>query len=478
MDIISNYKALLESIGMTVNEDGSVYTQTDDGLVPTTINSLRLFLPLPDLLRDPDWSTTVAFHPLSEQINAGESLVQRTLGLWINARLTTTLRVLAEEISLLAADTDRHRTLTIRQSRILKEIPTLNEKVIKKLLKIFDRATLNGEHRLINIYQARGKELDGTLYPRVTFIDFPILTRLIAVSKGETDDLDVFGVNGLTKNDVASLIGLFNIITGTPKSYSFGSSHSNAPFFHSLLGAYLNLANHFNELINLLSDVIEDSSTLLIPCEQWGDLVSNLSAFIGKVPPLEHNRGDRKAPPATQRHSLMGQVAQTNMRSNAPEVPRQSAAPVSSPTRTQVVEIEDEAEAIDASNVPVAKTSNWSNTLKKLRTPVTAVTSPEEQRGRQRGVPGNGQGAFMGYDANGYPVYDQPAVQQPQVVGRMANGELIYDRPPGGVPAAPNRGYQPVRGQPYPAHGNYDQNRHQPQPAMRMSRRQMANSRF
>lgn len=483
MDIISNYQSLLESIGFEVATNGTVSTKTIEGSLPTTINGLRLILPIPELLRDPDWTTTIAFHPLSEQINAGESLVQRTLCLWITARLTTTLRVLAEEIALLAADTDRHRTLTIRQSKILKEIPTLNEKTIKKLLKIFDRATLDGEYRLINLYQARGKDLNGTLFPRVTFIEFPILARLKAVANAETDELDVFGVSGLTKNDITSLIGLFNIVIGNDTSYSFGSNHSNAPFFHSLLGAYKNLASQFNGLLALLGDIIEDGNELKIGGEWAIELIDNLSAYIGKIPPLEHNRGDRKAPPASQRHSLMSQVAQTNVRTNALPIQPQEPTRTTPKTRTQIVEIVDDAEDVDASNIPAVKTSNWGNTLKKLRVPVTAITSPEEQHGQPRGANINGQGRLMGYDANGYPIYEQPIVEQPRIVGRMSNGEPIYDRPPSGLPVMDNRGYQQPRGQSYPTQGQYHDPRQQsyyasnsPQP-VRMSNRQLANGR-
>lgn len=479
MDILSNYQSLLESIGMIVNPEGTVHTQTDDGVVPTTINGLQLILPLPDQLRDPDWETSVAFHPLSEQINAGESLVQRTLCLWINARLTTTLRVLAQEIALLAADTERHRHLTIRQSKILRDIPTLDEKTVKKLINIFKRATLDGEYRLINLYQARGKELNGTLYPRVTFIEFPILTRLTAVANGDTDEVDVFGVNSLSKNDLSSLIGLFTLITGAPANYSFGSNQSNAPFFHSALGAYANLATHFNGLIDLLDGAIDDIGELHIGLDWKPGLLDELSAFIGKIPPLEHNRGDRKAPPAAQRHSLMGQVAQTNLRSNAPPVAAPEPMRNAPATRTQVVEIEDE-EVVDASNAPVVKTSNWGTTLKKLRTPVTAVTRPEVERGQQRGA----SGRFLGYDRFNNPIYE-PVVEAPRIVGHLANGEPIYDRPLNGAPVqqnnqprfAGNSQYvDPRYQQQQPYYNQQPYNNGQPQP-QRMSRRQMENSR-
>ena len=75
--LLQHYQAMLNALAFQVDENGFVYSKKvgTDVQIPTTIENRRLALPTEKLLSKPYWDVTVAFHPFSESVVRGESVM-------------------------------------------------------------------------------------------------------------------------------------------------------------------------------------------------------------------------------------------------------------------------------------------------------------------------------------------------------------------------------------------------------------------
>ena len=82
MPLVALYEAILTALGCSVT-DNLVSLETPDGTLPVIMDKRRLVLPSTEILRASRWTDWIAFHPLSESIARGESLVLRQSGLLV-----------------------------------------------------------------------------------------------------------------------------------------------------------------------------------------------------------------------------------------------------------------------------------------------------------------------------------------------------------------------------------------------------------
>lgn len=369
MALICSLKTLLESAGLKVGENGLVSSPSNEDWTPTMVNGRRLVLPTPAILANPDWEKTIPFHPLSEKIMRGESVVLKALRLLICNKLTYVVSALWEEIMLLAVDTDRHHLLTPVQLKAILSAPDANANTLKRLQKVITRVAPTGLNALINIYQKRGGELAGVKYNRVAVTSFPILSAMYKDGERQTFK-ELLGVTGLTASDSKAIAGIFDFIlpgAHLADTYSAGSLSTDAPYFHSLMLAYVKIATQLNSTVSLLNNVINNPDELLIDLS-WADMLDNISTLKSEIPSLRDNEGDVSDAPKTRAAGhLLNAYGNTQVKAGisvdservpyvAPETPQyenRTVSPVAAPAPTQV-------------NNAEPRTSSWNSIRKQI----------------------------------------------------------------------------------------------------------------
>ncbi len=291
MRLLNLYKAILESLYVYADELGLLTRKQLDGQSePVNVSvegrSKRLILPHPELLRKGLPDELVAFHPLSEVSNRGESEVFRKLKLLVNLRITTTLFAVMEDLAELAADRERHASLSPKLLPMLEIIPQADRKFVDNLHNVINAALSGGKNRLLSIYMNRGGKYMGERRARVAIVAFPILEEL------NNEDRKVFGVQ-LRAKDVTQLKALFEwVLPGCDEAgrYNAYSDSLDAPYFEALMNAYVKAAQPLNAAIKMAGKHIENGSALRIDTS-WSTEIPDLEAMRHEIPPLEGNKG-------------------------------------------------------------------------------------------------------------------------------------------------------------------------------------------
>ena len=287
--LMSFYTDILESLGMEVDESGLISLMVDGQKYPTAIGEKRLVLPTQQVLRNPDWDSFVAFHPLAENVYRGESAVIKKLKKLVNFRLTTVIAHLITELSEIAADKSYHEKLTPKQNELLEYLPKANAKTVEGFTKIVNATSSEGPNRLVNIYLKHGGKYRGEDCFRVAVTSFPVREHFTR------EDKTIFGVKLASKKDHKSFQDLFDYLlpdSDDLDTYSYGSRSMEAPYFDALMHAYIKVAKQLNRITWLFRRHLDDHEALMINVNQWEDNLKDLSFYFDLVPVLAGNDGE------------------------------------------------------------------------------------------------------------------------------------------------------------------------------------------
>lgn len=287
MNIIELYESILKSVNFVVDENHLVSYVIGNNKVPVQVSGKRLVLPVHDVLANPDWNATIAFHPLSEAIIRGESPVFRKLKIACLSRLTTVATCLVTELMGIAVDHDYHKKLSPTQSEFLDLIPNVKEETLTKLEKLLDVVSIDGDHRFVNMYIKRGGEFKGKKHQRVCVVDFPLVQEL------KSEGTYVCGVNlGSLKNKKA-ITALVNYVLpdAEGETYSFGSNSLAAPNLHALLTSFAKIAAKLNKVTNLFKKHLDNPTELHIELG-FEKHIGDLAQYRDLIPSLTGNEGD------------------------------------------------------------------------------------------------------------------------------------------------------------------------------------------
>lgn len=287
MNIIELYESILKSVNFVVDENHLVSYVIGSNKVPVQVSGKRLVLPVHEVLSNPDWNATIAFHPLSEAIIRGESPVFRKLKIACLNRLTTVATCLVTELMGIAVDHDYHKKLSPTQNEFLDLIPNVKEETLTKLEKLLDVMSIDGEHRFVNMYVKRGGEWKGKKYQRVCVVDFPLVQEL------KSEGTYACGVNlGSLKNKKA-ITALVNYVLpdAEGETYSFGSNSLAAPNLHALLTSYAKMASKLNRVTNLFKKHLDNPGDLHIELG-FEKHIADLAQYRDLIPSLTGNEGD------------------------------------------------------------------------------------------------------------------------------------------------------------------------------------------
>lgn len=294
MTIIELYESILKSVNFVVDENHLVSYVVGGTKVPVQVSGKRLVLPVHEVLSNPDWNNTLAFHPLSEAIIRGESPVLRKLKIAIQSRLTTVTTCLVTELMGIAVDHDYHKKLSPTQSEFLDLVPNVKVKdgkekdsPLAKLEKMFDVVSIDGDYRLLSMYLKRGGEYKGKKCQRVCVVDFPLIQEL------KSEGTYACGVNlGSLKNKKA-ILALFNYVLpdAEGENYSYGSNSMAAPNLHALLTSFAKIATKLNRITKLFHKHLDNPGELHIELG-FEKHIADLAQYRDLIPSLQGNEGD------------------------------------------------------------------------------------------------------------------------------------------------------------------------------------------
>lgn len=268
--LLSHYENLLNALSLYVDANGHVYSKKrgKDTPIPTVLENRRLTLPTEEMLKNPDWESTIFFHPFSESVVRGESEMVTWLKDRMTYRLTATLSIMITKLTEIAAIGDLQTKLTTDQLNTLQTFGDADEKTIENIGSIIEAVTMDNSYQLIHFYlrhSGKGGDKSSRRFAKVTF---PIYTEL--TTEGATK---IFGVN-LRVKDRKFLKNVLEYIfdkIGTEDAYSYGSNSETAPYYHALINAFAKVAVPLSSRIYLFRGPLKDIVNSRIHTDGWLD---------------------------------------------------------------------------------------------------------------------------------------------------------------------------------------------------------------
>ena len=287
MELIQLYKESLAAMNAVADDSGALSLHSVGKTTPITVGEKRLCLPTREVLSVADFSKVMVFHPLSEDIMKGESAVlQKTRNL-VLLRLTTSIKLLATELMAMASDHGLHASLSPEQQKVLlTPLSKADPSTFTQLSKILASCSPTKQNRILSLYLKHGGKLNKVGYARAGIVAFPLIEAL------DAEDRKVYG-ELLKVTNVKMIKALFDIILpGATKveTYSYGSNSKVAPYFHALLGAFVNVAQQLNKVAEQFKDKLTAFDDIYIPLD-WAPMAADLTPYNNKLDPMEGNLG-------------------------------------------------------------------------------------------------------------------------------------------------------------------------------------------
>lgn len=449
MELISFYRSLLETIGLGIDEQGYTYLDSINVRTPYQINGKTLVLPTKEILLNPDWNTTIAFHPLSENIARKDSLVlqrlQRLSNLAINIHVGDIIRVMIEY----CADSGNHSKLNHKQTAFLSCFPDADENALKNWDKLL--GAMGETNQFIKLVTLRDKKLNDEFFSRVCYAKFPVYEACVEMMNNKPKEYTIFGVK-VRKKDVHGIRALFEFIfkhIATPdEHYSFGTRSSIAPSFNVLVKTLYLLALPVQKVYRLLK--------LDYPDLGWGEQLDDLNKYKGLIPPLDGNEGEltegerRRAdltiapptPPAKKGSSNKVNVISQNTPAVqtptpvAPGIPAPvQVQPRQAPVTPQVAQQVTKAVQQPAATPSTHATKREVNVISQVQNQQQAVQMAPQQMAYGYPAPG----AYM-VDSYGRPIAATPVMQPPMYGQPVQMAPVQY----GALPQMVDRNGRPV----------------------------------
>lgn len=276
------YTAILKSLYCSVDDDGVVKSLKDE---PYRIGDNVVVVPTHELLKENDWKGKVAFHPLCEDLLAGQSDITR----WLIKRVNAAIALNVCHLVLCSLQIAQNPALQseIKDGSYTQYIEILGESkestinfFRKKLMKAFGDE--ESSVSFSNLYVSRAGELNGKTYSRIATLEIPMLNE-------NTDDTMLLGIKAPNKADKRMIIDFVaKLFDGVPLEVG---SNGNVPYFEAIMRLYYGVANRLNKVRKTLKGGIDDSvlGTVSLSWHKWLD--EGMNDQIGVIPPLSGNVG-------------------------------------------------------------------------------------------------------------------------------------------------------------------------------------------
>lgn len=309
--ILSFYSSLLATAGCTVDSEDRVFFQIgDEKPQPLTVGGKHLLIPTESALRSYDKETQAFFHPLSENIQRGESDVFKVFKRHVTTRIINAMSGLGVALLTLQMRPDIQRNMNQDQMELMLRLASADAKALSSFQLMVFRSIGENPDRLdqwaLSFYPKRNGTFEGTVHRRVTVTSFPTYNHIKAggkITKGAgKDEKDIY-----RKQDYATYIEVMETLfpdlimlkaNGVTEDYNAPGDASVAPILTSFLRAVAKVATRLNDVTETLGALLDapTRAAVTIPLE-WEDTVRHESrdALIRlqrRVPTLSGNDGD------------------------------------------------------------------------------------------------------------------------------------------------------------------------------------------
>lgn len=286
MDIIAFYRSILKDVSIIdPAEDGYLSALHAGNEIPLEVSGKRLVLPLKELLKSANWDKCIAFHPMAEKINRGESEVLKALKDYIYLQVNKVGWAVLTDLIKAAADNEKIKRVGPESEEYLKAVGGADTKTVEALSAISKATSKDPNRRLVSIYLKHGSSgKEG--FARQAIVSFPIMDEF------ELDDSTVFGVK-MSKKAKSTIHKLLDYVFGdedTRSAYSSGTNNLEAPYFHALLNSFYKLAHRLNTIIKEHEKLLSEPEALHFELD-WAEYIDQLSLFRGLIPSQPGNEG-------------------------------------------------------------------------------------------------------------------------------------------------------------------------------------------
>ena len=349
--LIQFYRDVLEMAGLAVDNEDMVKTNLSEEPMPAIIkvngDSKRLVLPTDKRLKQTDWSSCIAFHPLNENpfLKQGESKVGEFIRKAIIYRVNLVAHCLMDNILELSIAPALHKKLNPAQLQLMTLTKDADQKTYDNYTKIAEKlGVTNTRDNFASLYSKKQGVIDGVKYARVGVWSFPLYQALVK-STG-----DVFGIK-LRKKDLETYKALMEFIIpniANEAEYMVGSNNQMSPYSDSLLRSTAKVVLQLNRVTDLLfkgktfapADQAEGLHQYLTFNTNWIDITNDISQLEKDVRmiPIQDNQVDT-VPQEPQHANIQATPAVQPVVANqgAPMYPNQPAMPPHAPQPAQPV---------------------------------------------------------------------------------------------------------------------------------------------
>ena len=349
--LIQFYRDVLEMAGLAVDNEDMVKTNLSEEPMPAIIkvngDSKRLVLPTDKRLKQTDWSSCIAFHPLNENpfLKQGESKVGEFIRKAIIYRVNLVAHCLMDNILELSIAPALHKKLNPAQLQLMTLTKDADQKTYDNYTKIAEKlGVTNTRDNFASLYSKKQGVIDGVKYARVGVWSFPLYQALVK-STG-----DVFGIK-LRKKDLETYKALMEFIIpniANEAEYMVGSNNQMSPYSDSLLRSTAKVVLQLNRVTDLLfkgktfapADQAEGLHQYLTFNTNWIDITNDISQLEKDVRmiPIQDNQVDT-VPQEPQHANIQATPAMQPAVANqgAPMYPNQPAMPPHAPQPVQPV---------------------------------------------------------------------------------------------------------------------------------------------
>ncbi len=397
------YLPILAGLHIYPDESGVLHRIHRESNKICEVNKHKLCLPTDVNLKNLSQSEYMFFHPMSENIARGDSVIYNYMKLALTLRINYTIMGVASILLSIASDKTLDGKLKSHQLDLLAALPKLDKKTVDHFNNAIGKTDLD-ENVFFSVYNRRNGKVGGVTYNRAAVVRFPLIEQLVDPTKSEFWS----SVKGIRKADYANYLSLFNYLLpdwDVENAYSGASDSMEAPSFHALIDSFVKVMKRLNEVMDKFSDLadVEDLYSKEVPAIE--SALSQLQKFANIISPLDGNMGECAA--------------------NDAQVNQMQQKPIGVPPVGMMGAAESKFDSVGGAQAQPQQ-AQWQQTAipTQQQNVQMANTNMNQQQGQPRGFIGFGPGTlqqqqygqqgFGGQVIIGYNQFNQPIYGNPQ----------------------------------------------------------------